>query len=217
MKHSYHHTLTTLFFLLLCSLSLHSQGQSPYRVTDDPSDYDYLTATAEETAAGEEWVVTFSFDTEVNYTAFQMDLTMSDALSAFTSSELFLADGRAGDTHVLTSSMLRGGKRRVVCYASDAAPFTAREGDLFYLVLTAKDPVPEGTYTLTASNIRFSTTTGKEKTQDNVTITINATATAILPTQEEHTSPTFWNLNGTRSTYLQGIQITQGSKRLIRK
>ena len=183
---------------------------------EDPSVYDYLTMYAEETAPGEEWIVTFAFDTEVDYTAFQMDLTLPDAFTAYTDIRFLLADGRASDTHVLTSSVLRGGTRRVVVYASNVAPFASREGDLFYMLMTAKATVPQGTYTITASNIRFSTIKGKEKKHDNLTTTLNVTEDGVLPISADANVPIYWNCNGIRSTEHHGIQISKGQKRLIK-
>lgn len=216
MNHSTNHTRTLLMLLMLSSLTIGSHAQDLRPVYDDPSDYDYLRATAQETAPGEEWVVTFIFDTEVNYTAFQMDLTLPDALAVYTKCNLIMADGRASDTHVLTSSVLRGGIRRVVSYASDAAPYATREGDLFYLVMSATAPIPQGDYTITASNIRFSTVNGKEKKADDIAINLNVTENAVVPLSTATPAPLYWNLNGTRSTGLPGIVVTKGSARVIK-
>lgn len=215
MNHSFNHICTLLVLLLLGSITHGIHAQVVYPVNDDPSDYDYLRATAQETAPGEEWVVTFSFDTEVDYTAFQMDLTFPDALAVYTKCDIFMAEGRGSDTHVFTTSILRGGIRRVVSYASDAAPYATREGDLFYIVMTATSPIPQGTYTITASNIRFSSVKGKETKADDLAITVNVTEDTIVPLSAERTMPLYWNLNGTRSTCHPGIVITNGTKRLL--
>jgi hypothetical protein len=184
---------------------------------DNPSDNVILSLLVEETGPGEEWVITLSLDTDVDYTAFQMDLILPEAFIANTRFELFMADNRASETHIITSSMQRNNTLRVVGYSSDASAFASREGDLFYLVLTAHSPVPVNTYPLIVNNIRFSTVNGVEKKMDNLTAFITASEGSGISSHPANILPIpYWNLNGTRSTDRHGIRISGGYKRYFK-
>ena len=184
----------------------------------DPAENDVLTLNATETAAGEEWVITITLDTEVDYTAFQLDIALPEVFTSSTTFELFMTDGRASNTHTLTSSWPRINTLRVVSYSSDASPYASRSGDLLYIVATAHTEVPQGDYMLQAGNLRFSTPQGKEYKKEGLVADLHVSPSSGYSHVKSESSyiPTPWTLKGTRCSSSQGIQIRKGIKRLLR-
>ena len=93
-------------------------------------------------APGETRTVSIMLDNAMDYSAFQLDLTLPDGLTA---SNVRVTDRASG--HALDVNTLQDGKVRALCYAPDLAAINGHEGALLTLDVTATGSI-EGDITV---------------------------------------------------------------------
>jgi hypothetical protein len=117
--------------------------------------------------AGETRTVSIKLDNEMDYTAFQLDLTLPAGLTA---SNFQLTD-RAGN-HAFDVSTLSNGKTRVLCYSPAIEVIEGHEGVLLTFDVTATDNVVGS---IIVDDIEMVTANCQTVLMNNFTIGVNST------------------------------------------
>ena len=113
-------------------------------------------------APGQTRQVSIMLDNEIEYTAFQADLFMTEGLEVTQVNGAYniaLTD-RKGSDHVLTTAMREDGSIRMMSYSLGVKPFSGNSGALVNFEVAAADFV--GPAFVVLSNICFTTTMGEE-------------------------------------------------------
>ena len=131
---------------------------------------DHMSGDGISLATGETRTVSIALDNEMDYTAFQMDLTLPEGLTA---SNFKLTD-RAG-SHVFDVNSLHNGDIRVLCYSPALTAIGGHEGALLTFDVTATAPV---TGDIAVDGIELVTTACQTVKPDGFVIGVNA-ATSI--------------------------------------
>lgn len=161
MKRLFQH-ITTMLLLLTAS-------------TGHLAAAEYVTAVFTETEAGKAWDVDIRLrNTNTNYTAFQMDLSLPDGVSYVEGS---LTPSSRIATHSALASTLPDGKLRLLAYSATNTAITGvGENSILTLKLQADQALSPGNYPITISNILLSLRTGVERTLDDANVTLVASS-----------------------------------------
>ena len=127
---------------------------------------DHLSGDSVALQPGETRTVNILLDNMLGYSAFQLDLTLPDGLTASN----FALTGRAG-THVLDVNTLSNGKTRVLCYSPMMTAISGHEGALLTFDVTANGTVNGD---ITASDIELVTTDCQTIRPDAFAIGVNS-------------------------------------------
>ena len=131
---------------------------------------DHMSGDGISLATGETRTVSIALDNEMDYTAFQMDLTLPEGLTASN----FKVTDRAG-SHAFDVDTLHNGDIRVLCYSPALTAIGGHEGALLTFDVTATAPV---TGDIAVDGIELVTTACQTVKPDGFVIGVNA-ATSI--------------------------------------
>ena len=164
--------------------------------------------------AGETRTLSIALDNEMDYAAFQFDLTIPEGLTA---SNFHLTD-RAG-SHVFDVNTLVNGKTRVLCYSPSLTGIRGHEGAVLTFDVTATSDINSAIY---VDGIELVTTDCQTVLLDAFAIAVNsATAVNELATDKAIASVEYFNIAGQRldrpesgvsfivTTYTDGTRITK--------
>lgn len=129
-----------------------------------------LTVTPNAEKGG--WDIAVSMNNNTPYIALQMDFTLPSGVTVSDNVGNIALSTRMEATHTITNAFLQDGTYRVMAYSPDNAEIADQQGTLFTLTVTPERVLSDGTYTLTAKNIRLSTAKGVEEKLDNITASI---------------------------------------------
>ena len=142
-------------------------------------------------AAGETRTVSLLLDNALDYTAFQLDLTLPAGLTA---SNFQLTD-RAG-SHALDVNTLCNGKTRVLCYSAGLDAIEGNEGALLTFDLTANGSIDGN---INVDGIEMVTTTCQTVLLDSFAIGVNdATSVNEMGLAKNVVSVDYFNVAGQR-------------------
>ena len=164
--------------------------------------------------AGETRTLSIALDNEMDYAAFQFDLTIPEGLTA---SNFHLTD-RAG-SHVFDVNTLVNGKTRVLCYSPSLTGIRGHEGAVLTFDVTATSDINSAIY---VDGIELVTTDCQTVLLDAFAIGVNsATAVNELATDKAIANVEYFNIAGQRldrpesgvsfivTTYTDGTRITK--------
>ena len=146
------------------------EANAPLRAPALWNNGDRMSGEGVSLMTGETRTVSIALDNEMDYTAFQMDLTLPEGLTA---SNFRLTD-RAG-SHAFDINTLANGKTRVLCYSPAIEVIDGHDGALLTFDVTANAAI-EGDITI--DGIELVTTDCQTVHPDAFTIGVNA-ATSI--------------------------------------
>ena len=141
------------------------------------------------------WDIAVSMSNTTPYIALQIDLTLPNGFTVSDDIADIALSPRMEATHIATNTYRQDGTYRVVIYSPDNAEIADQQGTLFTLTLTPEQTLSEGTYTLTAKNIRLSTAKGVEETPADITASI-ITTDIITTEQSAPWSADIYDLSG---------------------
>ena len=118
------------------------------------------------------WDITVSMSNTTPYIALQIDFALPKGFSVTDDIAGIALSPRMEASHLVTNTYLQDGTYRVVAYSPDNAEITDQQGTLFTLTVIPEQTLSEGTYTLTAKNIRLATAKGIEEKPADVTASI---------------------------------------------
>ena len=118
------------------------------------------------------WDIAVSMNNNTPYIALQVDFTLPTGLAVSDDMSDISLSPRMEATHTITNAYLQDGTYRVIAYSPDNAEITDQQGVLFTLTVIPNRALSDGTYTLTAKNIRLSTAKGIEEKVDDITASI---------------------------------------------
>ena len=187
--------------------TMHDNYQSRANETRSGTEKIALTVTPNVEKGG--WDIAVSMNNNTPYIALQMDFTLPTGVAVSDNTADIALSPRMEATHTATNAYLQDGTYRVIAYSPDNAEITDRQGTLFTLTVTPERVLSEGTYTLTAKNIRLSTAKGIEEKLDDMAASIISSDINAM----EHTSPQWpadiYDLSGRLvrkgATSLQGL------------
>ena len=128
--------VTVTDIMLIAYLINHPTMNAPRRLPVLEGGNDRLSGEGITLMAGETHTVSIVLYNEMDYTAFQMDLTMPEGLTASN----FQLTGRAG-SHTFDVSAIDGDKLRALCYSPAIEVIDGHSGALLTFDLTATDNV----------------------------------------------------------------------------
>lgn len=141
--------------------------------------------------AGETRTVTIALDNALDYSAFQLDLTLPDGLTA---SNFTLTD-RAG-SHVLNVNTLGNGDIRALCYSPNIETIDGNDGALLTFNVSAAEAI-EGV--INVDGIELVTTDCRTVLLDGFTIAVHgATSVNELDNAKAVARVDYYNLAGQR-------------------
>ena len=159
--------VTVTDIMLIAYLINHPTMNAPKRMPALASGNDRMSGEDVTLMAGETRTVSILLDNETDYTAFQMDLTLPEGLTA---SNFQLTD-RAGN-HAFDVSTLSSGKTRVLCYSPAIEVIEGHEGVLLTFDVTATDNVVGS---IIVDDIEMVTANCQTVLMNNFTIGVNST------------------------------------------
>lgn len=126
-------------------------------------------------APGETLLVSVELDNDLEFTAFQTDVTLTGGLSFTRSDEpdsIFVLSERASTNHSISCFKHDDNVFRVISFSFDVKPFSGNEGTLFCFSITADDDF-SGPASISLGKTLFTTVMGDEVTMDDETCTVN--------------------------------------------
>ncbi len=160
-------SVTVTDIMLIAYLINHPTMNAPKRMPALMDGNDRMSGESVSLMAGETRTVSIELDNEMDYTAFQMDLTLPEGL---TTSNFQLTD-RAG-SHAFDVSTLANGKTRALCYSPAIEVIDGHSGALLTFDITATDAI-EGD--ITVDGIEFVTTDCQTVLLNGFAIGVNTT------------------------------------------
>ncbi len=158
--------VTVTDIMLIAYLINHPTMNAPKRMPALMDCSDRMSGENVSLMAGETRTVSIKLDNEMDYTAFQMDLTLPEGLTA---SNFQLTD-RAG-SHAFDVSTLSNGKTRVLCYSPAIEVIEGHEGVLLTFDVTATDDIKG---IITVDGIELVTTDCQTELMNSFTISVNS-------------------------------------------
>lgn len=159
--------VTVTDIMLIAYLINHPTINAPKRMPALDCGNDRMSGEDVTLMAGETRKVSIQLNNEMDYTAFQMDLTLPAGLTA---SNFQLTD-RAGN-HAFDVSTLSNGKTRVLCYSPAIEVIDGHEGALLTFDVTATDDIKG---IITVDGIELVTAGCQTVLMNNFTIGVNST------------------------------------------
>ena len=128
--------VTVTDIMLIAYLINHPTMNAPKRMPALDSGNDRMSGESVSLMAGETRTVSIALDNETDYTAFQLDLTLPDGLTASN----FQLTSRAG-SHAFDVNAIDGDKLRALCYSPAIETIDGHSGALLTFDVTATDNV----------------------------------------------------------------------------
>ena len=205
--------VTVTDIMLIAYLINHPTMNAPKRMPPLTNCNDRMSGEGVSLLAGETRTVSITLDNEMDYTAFQLDLTLPAGLTA---SNFALTD-RAG-SHALDVNTLDNGKIRALCYSPAIEVIDGNSGALLTFDVTATDAI-EGD--ITVDGIELVTVDCQTVLMNSFTIGVNsATSVNELNGAKTVARVDYFNLAGQRidrpesgvtlvvTTYTDGTRTT---------
>lgn len=147
---------------------------------------DRVVIQSAEVEAGEEFFLPVELVNDRIYKAFQMDIVLPDGITPALDKRnkpIIEKDGvRMEDTDHSFSTNFVNGTLILVCTSMNAYEFYENSGTLFSVKLKAADNMPGGSYTITLSDITFTTTDNKGIKFSDVSTTLTVQGSVLVPT-----------------------------------
>ena len=181
--------VTVTDIMLIAYLINHPTMTAPKRMPILDGSNDYMSGEDLTLMAGETRKVSIQLNNEMDYTAFQLDLTLPAGLTA----NNFQLTDRAGN-HAFDVNTLGNGKTRALCYSPAIKVINGHEGALLTFDVTATDDIKG---IITMDGIELVTTDCQTALLDAFTIGVN-TATSVNELNESKTVARmdYFNLTG---------------------
>ena len=158
--------ITVTDIMLIAYLINHPTMNAPKRMPHLEGANDRMSGEDVTLMAGETRTVSITLDNEMDYTAFQLDLTLPAGLTA---SNFQLTD-RAG-SHTFDVNTLSNGKTRALCYSPAIEVINGHEGALLTFDVTATDNIKG---IITVDDIELVTTDCQTVRMNSFTIGVNS-------------------------------------------
>ena len=158
--------VTVTDIMLIAYLINHPTMNAPQRMPALEGGYDSMSSEDVTLMAGETRTVSITLDNEMDYTAFQLDLTLPTGLTASN----FQLTHRAG-SHTFDVNTLSNGKTRALCYSPAIEVINGHEGALLTFDVTATDDIKG---IITVDDIELVTTDCQTVRMNSFTIGVNS-------------------------------------------
>jgi len=158
--------VTVTDIMLIAYLINHPTMNAPQRMPALEGGYDSMSSEDVTLMAGETRTVNITLDNEMDYTAFQLDLTLPAGLTASN----FQLTHRAG-SHTFDVNTLSNGKTRALCYSPAIEVINGHEGALLTFDVTATDDIKG---IITVDGVELVTTDCQTVLMNSFTIGVNS-------------------------------------------
>ena len=161
--------------------------------------------------------LSFAFDTNVEVSAFQADITLPEGLTPVLNEDDEYATfnwDRLTSSHTPTTK-LSGNKIRIVVYSSSSKNLKGTEGELFYVTLKATGDLAE-TSVITVNEIIASTSTGDRKDIAAFDLKVSNPDVAAKAGLDEHVAALdvlLQQLSDALATYAESVQEVYNPKK----
>lgn len=162
--------------------------------------------------------LSFAFDTNVEVSAFQADITLPEGLSFVQNEEEEYATfnwARLTSSHTPTTTKLSDNKIRIVVYSTQSKNLKGTEGELFYVTLKATEDLAE-TSVITVNEIIASTSGGDKKDIAAIELKVSNPDVAAKAGLDEHVAALdvlLQQLSDALATYAESVQEVYNPKK----
>jgi hypothetical protein len=158
----------------------------------------------------QEGVMSISLDNAVEYTAFQMDITLPTGVNI----DDIVFTERATSTHQLSFNTIAEGKVRVIGWSAQNAPIRNNSGELIKLILKSSE-TEVAAELVNIDNVTFVATNGAE--HKLAPVGAFGQTTGITGVEDNDVDQHVYDLQGRRiTTGRKGLYIIKGQKNVMK-